>query len=64
MGKFLDYFFLGDRFVTEYATRIYEPLYDFIESRGFSVMLANLPKIMPMAESLVKKNDVDSEIFF
>ncbi len=34
----------GDRFVME-STVFYEPLYDFIESRGLSVIFANPRKI-------------------
>ena len=38
LGEFLD------NFVME-STGFYEPLYDFIEARGFSVILANPLKI-------------------
>ncbi|QRF76191.1 hypothetical protein Thermo_01708 [Thermoplasmatales archaeon] len=40
LGEFLENFSPGDRFVME-STGFYEPLYDFIESRGFKVVLAN-----------------------
>ena len=46
----------------EESTGFYEPLYDFIESRGFSVKLANPLKIKLIAESRMKNDDVDSEI--
>ena len=61
LGEFLDSFSPGDRFVME-STGFYEPLYDFIESRGFDVILANPLKIKLIAESRMKNDDVDSEI--
>ena len=61
LGEFLDNFSPGDRFVME-STGFYEPLYDFIESRGFDVILANPLKIKLIAESRMKNDDVDSEI--
>ena len=53
LGEFLD------NFVME-STSFYEPLYDFIESRGFDVILANPLKIKLIAESMMKNDDVDS----
>ncbi len=44
------------------STGFYEPLYDFIESHGFTVKLANPLKIRLIAESRMKNDDVDSEI--
>ena len=61
LGEFLDNFSPGDSFVME-STGFYEPLYDFIESRGFAVKLANPLKIKLIAESRMKNDDVDSEI--
>ena len=61
LGEFLDNFSPGDNFVME-STGFYEPLYDFIESRGFDVILANPLKIKLIAESRMKNDDVDSEI--
>ena len=61
LGEFLDSFSPGDSFVME-STGFYEPLYDFIESMGFSVKLANPLKIKLIAESRMKNDDVDSEI--
>ncbi len=61
LDEFLDSFSPGDSFVME-STGFYEPLYDFIESRGFSVKLANPMKIKLIAESRMKNDDVDSEI--
>ena len=50
-----------DSFVME-STGFYEPLYDFIESHGFSVTLANPLKIRLIPESRMKNDDVDSEV--
>ena len=61
LGEFLGNFSYGDSFVME-STGFYEPLYDFIESHGFSVKLANPLKIKLIAESRMKNDDVDSEI--
>ncbi len=44
------------------STGFYEPLYDFIESQGFKVILANPLKIKLIAESRMKNDDVDSEV--
>ena len=60
-GEFLGSFSPGDSFVME-LTGFYEPLYDFIESREFSLKLANPLKIKLIAESRMKNDDVDSEI--
>jgi transposase len=61
LGEFLGNFSHGHSFVME-STGFYEPLYDFIESHGFSVKLANPLKIKLIAESRMKNDDVDSEI--
>ena len=61
MQEYLSKFHEGDIFVME-STGFYEPLYDFIESHGFSVKLANPLKIKLIAESRMKNDDVDSEI--
>ena len=61
LDEFLRNFSEGDRFVME-STGFYEPLYDFIESKGFDVKLANPLKIKLIAESRMKNDDVDSEI--
>ena len=57
LGEFLNNFSPGDKFVME-STGFYEPLYDFIESHGFSVRLANPLKIKLIAESRMKNDDV------
>ncbi len=62
LAEFHGYFSPGDRFVME-STGFYEPLYDFIESRGFNVILANPLKIKLIAESRMKNDDVDPETF-
>ena len=51
--KYLSNFSHGDSFVME-STGFYEPLYDFMESRGFNVKLANPFKIKLIAESRMK----------
>ncbi len=61
LEEFLDSFSPGGSFVME-STGFYEPLYDFIESRGLSVKLANPLKIKLIAESRMKNDNVDSEI--
>ena len=61
LREFLDSFLSGDNFVME-STGFYEPLYDFIESKGFSVKLANPLKIKLIAESRMKNDDVNSEL--
>jgi len=61
LDEFLSNFSEGDSFVME-STGFYEPLYDFIESKGFNVKLANLLKIKLIAESRMKNDDIDSEI--
>ncbi len=61
LDEFLSNFSEGDSFVME-STGFYEPLYDFIESRGFRVKLANPLKIKLIAESRMKNDDIDSEI--
>ena len=61
LGEFLDSFAPGDKFVME-STGFYEPLYDFIESRGLEVKLANPLKVKLIAESRMKNDDVDWEI--
>lgn len=61
LGKFLENFSNTDIFVME-STGFYEPLYDFIESKGFKVKLANPLKIRLIAESRMKNDDVDSEV--
>ena len=44
------------------STGFYEPLYDFIESHGFHVKLANTLKIHLISESRIRNDDVDSEV--
>ena len=44
------------------STGFYEPLYDFNQSNGFSVKLANPMKIRLIAESRMKNYDIDSEV--
>ena len=61
LEKYLGNFSGEDSFVME-STGFYEPLYDFIESKGFIVKLANPLKIKLIAESRMKNDDVDSEI--
>ena len=61
LEEYLSVFQKCDRFVME-STGFYEPLYDFIESHGFRVKLANPLKIRPIAESRMKNEDVDSEV--
>ena len=61
LDEFLRNFSEGDSFVME-STGFYEPLYDFIESKGFNVKLANPLKIKLISESGMKNDDVDSEI--
>ena len=50
----------GDSFVMESTGS--RSLYDFIESHGFNVKLANPLKIRLIAESRMKNDDVDSEV--
>ena len=61
LEEYLSNFNAGDKFVME-STGFYEPLYDFIESHGFEVKLANPLKIRLIAESRMKNDDVDSEV--
>ena len=61
LEAYLSVFQKGDSFVME-STGFYEPLYDFIESHGFRVILANPLKIKLIAESRMKNDDVDSEV--
>ena len=61
LGEFLDNFSPNDRFVME-STGFDEPLYDFIESRGYDVILANPLKTKLIAESRMKNDDVDSDL--
>ncbi|MDA8056010.1 MAG: IS110 family transposase, partial [Thermoplasmatales archaeon] len=61
LEKYLGNFSSEDSFVME-STGFYEPLYDYIESKGFKVKLANPLKIKLIAESRMKNDDVDSEI--
>ena len=61
LDAFLKNFSHEDSFVME-STGFYEPLYDFIESKGFKVKLANPLKIKLIAESRMKNDDIDSEI--
>ena len=61
LQEYLSQFHEGDRFVME-STGFYEPLYDFIESHGFSVKLANPLKIKLIAESRMKNDDIDSDV--
>lgn len=61
LEEYLSHFNKGDRFVME-STGFYEPLYDFIESHGFEVKLANPLKIRLIAESRMKNDDIDSEV--
>ena len=51
---------LGDIFIME-STGFYEPIFDFIESHGFSVKLVNHLKVRLIAKSRKKNDDVDSE---
>ena len=53
LEEYLSNFNVGDKFVME-STEFYEPLYDFIESHGFEVKLANPLKIRLIAESRMK----------
>ena len=61
LEKYLRNFSSEDSFVME-STGFYEPLYDYIESKGFKVKLANPLKIKLIAESRMKNDDIDSEI--
>jgi transposase len=61
LNEYISQFHEGDKFVME-STGFYEPLYDFIESHGFAVKLANPLKIRLIAESRMKNDDVDSEV--
>ncbi len=61
LEEYLSAFQRGDSFVKE-STGFYESLYDFIESHGFNVKLANPLKIRLIAESRMKNDDVDSEV--
>ena len=61
LEEYLSAFQKGDSFVME-STGFYEPLYDFIESHGFNVKLANPLKIRLIAESRMKNDDVHSEV--
>jgi transposase len=54
IAEFLKNFSSNDSFVME-STGFYEPLYDYIESKGFKVKLANPLKIKLIAESRMKK---------
>ena len=61
LEKYLGNFSSEDSFVME-STGFYESLYDYIESKGFKVKLANPLKIKLIAESRMKNDDADSEI--
>ena len=61
LEEYLSVFRKGDSFIME-STGFYEPLYDFIESHGFKVILANPLKIKLIAESRMKNDNVDSEV--
>lgn len=61
LDEFLSNFSTNDSFVME-STGFYEPLYDFVESKRFSVKLANPLKIKLIAESRTKNDDVNSEV--
>ena len=56
LQEYLSQFHEEDTFVME-STGFYEPLYDFIESHGFSVKLANTLKISLIVESRMKNDD-------
>ncbi len=53
LEKYLGNFSSEDSFVME-STGFYESLYDYIESKGFKVKLANPLKIKLIAESRMK----------
>ena len=61
LEAYLSAFRKGDSFVMG-STGFYEPLYDFIESHGFNVKLANPLKIRLIAESRMKNYEVYSEV--
>ena len=61
LEEYLSNFNAGDKFVME-STGFYEPLYDFIESHGFEVKVANPLKIRLSAETRMKNDDMDSEV--
>ncbi len=60
-NEYISQFHEGGSFVME-STGFYEPLYDFIESYGFAVKLANPLNIRFIAESRMNNDDVDSEV--
>ena len=53
IDKYLSNFSHGDSFAME-STGFYEPIYYFMESRGFNVKLANPSEIKLIAESRMK----------
>jgi len=53
IDKYFSNFSQRDSFVME-STGFYEPLYNFMESRGFNVKLANPLEIKLIAESSMK----------
>ena len=61
LEEYLSNFNAGSKFVME-STGFYEPLYDFIESHGFEVKVANPLKIRLSAETRMKNDDMDSEV--
>ena len=60
LEEYLSAFQKGDSFVMESTGS--RSLYDFIESHGFKLILANPLKIKLIAESRMKNDDVDSEV--
>ena len=60
LEEYLSAFQKGDSFVMESTGS--RSLYDFIESHGFNVKLANPLKIRLIVESRMKNDDVDSEV--
>ena len=62
MEEYLSAFQKDDSFVMG-STGFFETLYDFIESHGFTLKLANPLKIRLITESRMKNYDVDSEVF-
>ena len=61
LEKYLGNFSSEDSFVME-STGFYEPLYDYIESKGFKVKLANPLKIKLIAESRMKNSRIQLNI--
>jgi transposase len=61
LDKFLEWFPANTKFALE-ACSVWEPVYDFIESKGFDVSLIHPKRTRLIAESRVKTDKIDATI--